>query len=262
MSDSLNDIFGLAGQVALVTGGGDGLGREICLGLASAGAIVVCADLRIAGAQETVAAIESAGGNGMAYACDVADEAGVKAMFEDVARRFGRIDILFNNAGIADRVPLRIHECATADWDKVVAVNLAGVFFCTRAAIGHMLPNKRGKIVNIASMWGLAGASSIFPIPAYNATKGALVNLTRELGLEYALDNIQVNAICPGFYRTNLADGAYEDPEFVAAITAFTPMGRVADAREIRGPALFLASSASDFVTGTTVVADGGCMAK
>lgn len=262
MLDGLSSIFGLSGQVAVVTGGGDGLGREICLGLASAGAAVVCADLRIAGAQETIAMIEAAGGKGAAYACDISDEAGVTAMFEDIAKKFGQIDILFNNAGIADRVPLRLHECATADWNKVVAVNLSGVFFCTRAALKHMLPNKRGKIVNIASMWGLAGASSIFPIPAYNATKGAVVNLTRELGLEYAQDNIQVNAICPGFYRTSLADGAYEDPDFVAAITAFTPMGRVADAREIRGPALFLASSASDFVTGTTVVADGGCMAK
>lgn len=262
MLDGLSSIFGLSGQVAVVTGGGDGLGREICLGLASAGAAVVCADLRISGAQETIAMIEAAGGKGAAYACDISDEAGVTAMFEDIAKKFGQIDILFNNAGIADRVPLRLHECATADWNKVVAVNLSGVFFCTRAALKHMLPNKRGKIVNIASMWGLAGASSIFPIPAYNATKGAVVNLTRELGLEYAQDNIQVNAICPGFYRTSLADGAYEDPDFVAAITAFTPMGRVADAREIRGPALFLASSASDFVTGTTVVADGGCMAK
>jgi NAD(P)-dependent dehydrogenase (short-subunit alcohol dehydrogenase family) len=262
MLDSLDSIFGLRGQVAVVTGGGDGLGREICLGLASAGATVVCADLRIAGAKETVAMIESLGGKGLAYACDVADEAGVTAMFEDTAKRFGRIDILFNNAGISDRVAARLHECATDDWNKVVAVNLGGTFFCSRAAITHMLPKKRGKIVNIASMWGLAGASSIFPIPAYNASKGAVVNLTRELGLEYAQDNIQVNAICPGFYRTSLADGAYEDPEFVAAITAFTPMGRVADAREIRGPALFLASSASDFITGTTVVADGGCIAK
>lgn len=262
MSGDLDSIFGLGGQVAVVTGGGDGLGREICLGLASAGAIVVCADLRIAGAQETVAAIEFAGGEAVAYACDVTDETGVEEMFEDIAKRYGRIDILFNNAGIADPVPMRLHECATGDWNKVLAVNLSGVFFCSRAAIKHMLPNMRGKIVNIASMWGLAGASSIFPIPAYNASKGAVVNLTRELGLEYAVDNIQVNAICPGFYRTSLADGAYEDPEFVAAITAFTPMGRVADAREIRGPALFLASSASDFITGTTLVADGGCMAK
>ena len=118
------------------------------------------------------------------------------------------------------------------------------------------------EIVNIASMWGLAGASSIFPVPAYNAAKGAVVNLTRELGLEYAQQGIQVNALCPGFYRTNLGGGGYEDAEFVRAITEFTPMGRVAEAVEIRGPALFLASSASDYMTGQTLVVDGGCMAK
>jgi NAD(P)-dependent dehydrogenase (short-subunit alcohol dehydrogenase family) len=118
----------------------------------------------------------------------------------------------------------------------------------------------RGKIINTASMWGLAGSSSVFPLPAYNATKGALVNLTRELALQYAEKNIQVNAICPGFFRTKL--GPYDDKEFVAAITNFTPMKRIAEAEEIKGTALYLASSASDFVTGTTLVIDGGCLAK
>jgi gluconate 5-dehydrogenase len=109
-------------------------------------------------------------------------------------------------------------------------------------------------------MWGLAGSSSVFPLPAYNATKGAVVNLTRELGLQYATQNIQINAICPGFFRTGL--GPFDDPEFMAAITSFTPMGRVANAAEIKGTALYLASSASNFVTGTALIIDGGCMAK
>jgi NAD(P)-dependent dehydrogenase (short-subunit alcohol dehydrogenase family) len=109
-------------------------------------------------------------------------------------------------------------------------------------------------------MWGLASSSSVFPAPAHNAAKGAVVNLTRELGLEYAKHGIQVNALCPGFYRTKLGD--YDDPGFISAVTAFIPMGRIAEAAEIKGPALFLASAASDYMTGQTLVTDGGCMAK
>ena len=123
-----------------------------------------------------------------------------------------------------------------------------------------MVTQQSGKIVNIASMWGLAGSSSVFPAPAYNAAKGAVVNLTRELGLEYAKHGIQVNALCPGFYQTKLGD--YDDPGFISAVTAFIPMGRIAEAAEIKGPALFLASAASDYMTGQTLVTDGGCMAK
>lgn len=119
-----------------------------------------------------------------------------------------------------------------------------------------------GKTINNASIWGMAGASSVFPIHAYNAAKGAVVNLTREIGLEYARRNVQVNALCPGFYRTNLAGGAYQDADFVAAITAITPMGRVARAEEVRGPALFLASPASNYITGQTLVVDGGALAQ
>jgi len=109
-------------------------------------------------------------------------------------------------------------------------------------------------------MWGLAGSSSLFPAPAYNAAKGAVVNLTRELGLQYATQGIQVNALCPGFYRTRL--GAFDDPDTLARVEAFIPMGRVAEAADIKGPALFLASPASDYMTGQTLVTDGGCMAK
>jgi NAD(P)-dependent dehydrogenase (short-subunit alcohol dehydrogenase family) len=111
-------------------------------------------------------------------------------------------------------------------------------------------------------MWGLAGSSSLFPALAYNAAKGAVVNLTRELGLEYARQGIQVNALCPGFYQTSLSRGAIDDPRVRAAITAFIPMGRIAEAAEIKGPALFLASAASDYMTGQTLVTDGGCLAK
>jgi NAD(P)-dependent dehydrogenase (short-subunit alcohol dehydrogenase family) len=132
------------------------------------------------------------------------------------------------------------------------------VFYTAKHALKVMVAQGSRKIVNIASVWDTTDSSSVFPIPAYSAAKGAVVNLTRELGLEYATAGIQVNALRPGFYRTRLAGGAYDDQGFVDAITAFTPMGRVAEAREIRGPALFLASSASDYMAGQLLIVDRG----
>jgi len=168
--------------------------------------------------------------------------------------------VLFNNAGIADPEPFLLHDYPTDQWRRVLAVDLEGVFLCAREALKIMVPRRRGKVVNTASMWGLSGSSSLFPAPAYTAAKGAVVNLTRELGLQYAPHNIQVNALCPGFFRSNL--GGYDNPEVLQAMIDFTPMGRVADTAEIKGPALFLASAASDFMTGQTLVVDGGCLAK
>lgn len=257
---SNDHLFDLTGKVALVTGAGGGLGAEFAGVMAEAGADVVCADIDMAGAQHTAAEVERAGRAGLAVRCDVSRHQEVVAMVEAATARFGRVDILFNNAGIADPSPAPVHEFDLEGWHRVLDVDLNGVFYCAREVLPVMLGQGSGKIINIASMWGLAGGSSVFPVPAYNAAKGAVVNLTRELGLEYATRGIQVNALCPGFYRTRL--GAYDDPDFLAAVTGFTPMGRVAEASEIRGPALFLASPASDFMTGQTLVVDGGCMAK
>jgi len=257
---SNDHLFDLTGKVALVTGAGGGLGAEIAAVMADAGADVVCADIDEAGAQATAAGVAESGRASLAVRCDVTVHDQVVAMTGAAKARFGRIDVLFNNAGIADPSPAPVHEFDLDGWHRVLDVDLNGVFYCAREVLRVMVPQGSGKIVNIASMWGLAGGSSVFPVPAYNAAKGAVVNLTRELGLEYATRGIQVNALCPGFYRTRL--GAYDDPEFLAAVTGFTPMRRVAEAREIRGPALFLASPASDFMTGQTLVVDGGCMAK
>jgi NAD(P)-dependent dehydrogenase (short-subunit alcohol dehydrogenase family) len=253
-------LFDLTGKVALVTGAGSGLGAEFAGVLAEAGADVVCADIDLASAEATAGDVERAGRAGLAVRCDVSSHDEVVSMVGAATSRFGRLDVLFSNAGIADPSPAPVHEFDLEGWHRVIDVDLNGVFYCAREALRVMVGQGSGKIINIASMWGLAGGSSVFPVPAYNAAKGAVVNLTRELGLEYATRGIQVNALCPGFYRTKL--GPYDDPDFVAAITAFTPMGRVADAREIRGPALFLASPASDFMTGQTLVVDGGCLAK
>jgi len=184
----------------------------------------------------------------------------VAQAFAQADAEFGRLDILFNNAGIGDPEPKQLHEYPSDAWHRVVGINQHGVFYCAREALKRMLPKHRGKIINVASMWGLAGSSSVFPLPAYVATKGAVVNLTRELALQYAAQGINVNAICPGFFRTKL--GPFEDPAFLKAITDFTPAGRIAEAEEIKGTAVYLASAASDFVHGLMLVIDGGCLAK
>lgn len=255
-------MFDLTGQVAVITGAGNGLGYVFAEAMAEAGADVVCGDIDAKGNEATAQRVRELGRRPMAVNCDVTCEADVIALFDAAIREFGRVDITFANAGIADPAPSALHEYSTENWNKVVAVNLQGVFYTCREALKTMMRQKTGKLINIASMWGLAGASSVFPIPAYNATKGAVVNLTRELALEYAPHNIQVNAICPGFFRSRLAGGAYDDPEFVKAISAFTPMGRVAEAAEIKGTALYLASGASSYTTGLMLVTDGGCLAK
>jgi NAD(P)-dependent dehydrogenase (short-subunit alcohol dehydrogenase family) len=254
--------FDLTGSVGLVTGAGSGLGIEFCEALAEAGADVACADLDGDAAADTAARIEKLGRRALAITCDVTDEGQVADMVRQTVDGLGRLDVLFANAGVADPNPAPVHAFSSADWHHVLGVDLHGVFYTCREALKVMVEQGHGKIITVASMWGLAGASSVFPIPAYNTAKGAVVNLTRELGLQYATSNIQVNALCPGFYRTRLAGGAYDDPDFVSAITAFTPMGRIAEAAEIRGPALFLASAASDYMTGQTLVMDGGCLAK
>ncbi|KRB78789.1 MULTISPECIES: SDR family NAD(P)-dependent oxidoreductase [unclassified Sphingomonas] len=252
--------FDLSGKVAVVTGAAGGLGAAFAAAMAQAGASVALLDLDTEGLAATVADVEKLGKPAIAERCDIACESDVIDSIANVLERFGQIDILINNAGISDPEPMPVHEFPTAHWNKVVSINLTGQFFCAREALKPMVAAGRGKIINVASMWGLAGPSSVAPLPAYAATKGAIVNLTRELALQYAAMGICVNAICPGFFRTAL--GPYEDPGFLKRITDFTPMGRIADVSEIKGTAIYLASAASDFMTGATIVIDGGCLAK
>ncbi|RTL50629.1 MAG: glucose 1-dehydrogenase [Rhodocyclaceae bacterium] len=254
--------FSLKGKVAVVTGAGSGLGLAFAEAMAEAGASVVCADISGAGAEHAANRVATLGASAIPVTCDVAEEGDVARLFADAVEKFGRVDIAIANAGIADPNPSLLHEYATKDWKRVMAVNLDGVFHTNRAALSQMMKQGAGKIINIASMWGLAGAATVVPIPAYTATKGAVVNLTRELALEYAAHNIQVNAICPGFFRTRIANNACDDPDFIAATTAFTPMGRIAEPDEIKGAVVYLASSASNFVTGSMLVIDGGCAAR
>ncbi|MCW5722610.1 MAG: glucose 1-dehydrogenase [Devosia sp.] len=257
---SIQDIFGLSGKVALITGAGSGLGRAMAEAVAEAGATPVCFDRDAQGLAETETQLSARGLSCVVIAGDVTNETDVDAAVATIDQRFGRLDILFNNAGIGDPVPGLLHEHDTENWKKIIDINMNGVFYFARAALRIMVRQGSGKIVNTASMWGLAGSSSVFPMAGYSATKGAVVNFTRELALQYADKNIQVNAICPGFFVTKL--GPYDESEFVRLTTDFTPMKRLAQPSEIKGTALYLASSASSFVTGACLVIDGGCMAK
>lgn len=257
---SASEIFSVKGKVAFITGAGSGLGRAMAEAMAENGAAVACFDLSAEGLEETAGLCRASGVEVVTVRGDVSDQKAVEQAVATTVAKLGRLDIAFANAGIADPKPGLLHDYDDASWARVVEINLNGVYFTDRAVLRQMMAQGSGKLINTASMWGLAGASSVAPIPAYNATKGAVVNLTRELGLQYARHNIQVNAICPGFFNT--AIGEKNDTAFQVAAIGFTPMGRIAEAAEIKGTALYLASSASDFVTGTTLVIDGGCMAK
>lgn len=252
--------FLLNGQVAAITGAASGLGVSFAEAMAEAGASVVLIDVDANGLAKTAELARGFGVRAVTLLADVSDEHSVAQAFAQADADFGRLDILFNNAGIGDPEPKKLHEYSTDVWHRVVAINLHGAFYCAREALKRMVPKRRGKIINVASMWGLSGPSSIFPLPAYAATKGAVVNLTRELALQYAAQGINVNAICPGFFRTKL--GPFDDPAFVRAITDYTPAGRIAEPEEIKGTAVYLASAASDFVHGLMLLIDGGCMAK
>jgi len=253
--------FNLEGKVALVTGAAKGLGAVFAEAMAEAGASVACADIDAESMEKTVRRIEKLGSKAIAILCDVSKEDDVKKMMERTLNAFGRLDILFNNAGIAEEVPKRLHEYSTEEWNRILAVDLQGVFFCAREALKVMVKQRSGKIINISSIFGLGGSSGIFPVPAYNAAKGAVCNLTRELGIEYASMGINVNAICPGFYRTDLGGGS-DAPDFVKAVEEFVPAARMAEPEELKGTAIYLASEASDYMCGQMIVTDGGILAK
>jgi NAD(P)-dependent dehydrogenase (short-subunit alcohol dehydrogenase family) len=249
-------MFDLTGQTALVTGAGSGLGVVFSQALAEAGAAVVCADVNLPAVTETARMIEGLGGQALPLDIDVTDEQLVAVMIARTRSRFGRLDIVVNNAGVAAAGP---PEALTlADWRRVVDVNLTGVFLVARAAAREMIAGGRGgRIINIASILG-AGASEPIPAAAYAATKGGVVNLTRDLAVHWAPHGIRVNALGPAYFPSAMTKDLLATPAMRAEIERRTPLGRVGRLDELKGPLLFLASDASSYVTGQTLFVDGG----
>lgn len=251
-------VFSVADKVAFVTGAAQGLGRAMAETLAANGCRLALFDRNGEQLEALCQDLKVTGGSLLALPGDVTDRRVLEAAVDQTLATFGSLDICIANAGVSDPSGDRLHAIEPSDWTRVVDVNLNGLYYTLRAALGPMRRQGHGKIVTIASMWGLAAPAALQARPAYAATKGAVVNLTRELALEYAADNIQVNAICPGFFRTETRPSS---PEQAAAFEAFTPQGRIAETKEIAGTLLYLASSASDFVTGSALVIDGGVLA-
>jgi len=252
MADSLA-AFRLDGKVAAVTGGARGIGRATAEALGGAGAAIAILDLDAAAAEKTAGEIGAS-----AHQCDVTGEASVEAAMAAVAARHGGVDILVNNAGIGLRHAAVDHPIA--DWDKVVAVNLTGVFLCSRAAARHMFKRGGGAVVNLASIMGFSGGG-IYPNVSYQATKGAVVNMTRALAVEWAKDGIRVNAVAPTWVRTDLTAAVLDRPDALNRIRALTPMARLATPEEVANAILCLASPAAAMVTGHTLPVDGGFLA-
>jgi NAD(P)-dependent dehydrogenase (short-subunit alcohol dehydrogenase family) len=248
-------IASLAGQVALVTGGNSGLGRAMAAAFRNAGAKVAIGARR---SEQNAAVVAELGGEAAAFDLDVSDEASVAAAIAGTVERFGRLDILVNNAGIVRRESVLTLE--RRQWDEVIAINLTGAFLCTKHAAQHMAAQKRGKIINIASIYGLTAPSKGRQL-SYTVSKHGLVGLTKANAVELAPFGIRVNAIAPGYYFTEISE-ELRGSKFEEAVKRRTPMGRWGEPDDLVGAAVFLASPASDFITGVVLNVDGGYFAS
>jgi len=247
-------LFDLKGRVALVTGGNGGIGLGMARGMAEAGAAVAIAGRNTAKSEAAAAELAELGVKTAVVSGDVTDEVQCRKMVEEAVTRLGRLDILVNNAGINIRKPAQ--ELALAEWKEVLDTNLTSAFVCSQAAYPAMKQAGGGKIVNIGSMTSYFGASYAAP---YATSKGGIVQLTKSLALAWAADNVQVNAILPGWFETELTDSAREQvPGLYERVLARIPAARWAKPEDIAGTAIWLASPASDYVTGIAVPVDGG----
>jgi 2-deoxy-D-gluconate 3-dehydrogenase len=243
----------LEGRVAVVTGASRGLGRAIACALGAAGAAVVGAGRAASELDETAHLVEEAGGRAFAVVTDVTSYPAVEALMARAIDELGRLDIVVNNAGVAKVAPLV--EMSPEDWHALLAVNLTGTFYGCRAAGPHLIAQRSGKVINVASVLGGVGLPGY---TVYGATKGGVIALTRTLGVEWARHNIQVNAIAPGWFATDMTHDAFADPRINERLTRDIPARRIGRAEEIGPLAVYLASSGSDFMTGQTVFLDGG----
>jgi NAD(P)-dependent dehydrogenase (short-subunit alcohol dehydrogenase family) len=246
----------LDGKICVITGAGGGMGREAALLFSEEGAQVCVADVNLEAAQ----GVASEARDAFAQQVDVADEASVKTMMDATVERYGGIDVLYNNAGISPNDDASVLDTSVDAWDRVQAVNTKGVFLCCKHGIPHLQQRGGGSVINVASFVAILGAAT--SQISYTASKGAVLSMTRELAVQFARENIRVNALCPGPVETPLLLSIFgDDPAALERRRAHWPMGRLAKPREIVNGALFLASDESSYVTGSTFLVDGGLTA-
>ena len=248
-------LFSLEGKVALVTGAGRGIGRGIAEGLAAHGAKVICAARTRSQLDEVVEAISESGSEAIAYEMDMKDLESVRGGVELALAKFGQLDVLVNNAGINIREPFT--EVSEEHYDEIVAVNQKGLYFLTQMAAKEMIPRRQGKIIHIGS---INTGISLSQVSVYTSTKGAVGQLGKAHAVELGKHNIQVNTICPGFIETPLTAKLWSDETMQAWGKKRVPMGRLGSPEDLVGTAVYLASAASDYVTGQNIYVDGGFM--
>jgi NAD(P)-dependent dehydrogenase (short-subunit alcohol dehydrogenase family) len=255
---TVKELLNLEGRVSVVTGGATGIGLRMALGLAEAGSNVVIASRKLEACEHAAHEVEKTGAATLAVGCDVTKPDQVEAMKDAVMNRFGRVDVLVNNAGRAWVAPPE--ELPLERWQQVFDLNITGPFLCAQTLGREMIKTKRGKIINIASIAGLVGRNPrSYNSIAYGASKGALVNFTRDLAVKWAQHNIQVNCICPGFFVTPLNQKLYEKNR--ENIDREIPVGHPGGPDDLKGIAVLLASAASNFMTGAIIPVDGGSVA-
>jgi NAD(P)-dependent dehydrogenase (short-subunit alcohol dehydrogenase family) len=252
-SPSIAQLFDLSGRVALITGGASGLGRAMGLGFARYGADVAVGDVNEEGAQVVAGAVREMGRKAEAIVCDVTDWSAVEKMVAGVKERFGHIDILVNSAGANVRKP--ILDMTPDEYRRVIELNQNGTWLVSKAAGAFMVEQRRGKVINLASIYGHVGIEGN---GAYAPSKGAVVQLTKVLAIEWAPFNVQVNCLAPTYMRTPLTVPLQDNADFLNGVLKRSPTPRFGEAWEVIGPAVFLASDASGLVTGTSLVVDGG----
>lgn len=250
----------LQNKVAIITGGASGQGRAASILFASEGAKVIVVDYAEEGGRETVRMIRAAGGEAIFIKADVSNSADVQNMVEMTIGTYGKLDILYNNAGIEQQPVVPLHQVSEESWDRVINVNLKGMFLGMKYAIPHML-EKGGSIINTSSIAGLVGHSCL---SAYSAGKGGVVQLTKSAALEYAKQNVRINCICPGTIQTPMLERARSGPVWEGTIKPYRvppPMDRLGMPEEVARVALFLASDESSYITGIALAVDGGVTA-
>lgn len=247
-------LFDLTGRVAIVTGGSVGLGRQMAEGLAEMGANLVLCARKDERCHQAAQELQQLGIRAIALACDVKNPASVEKMVNASLSEFGRIDVLINNAGISWGAAAE--EMRLEDWNKVIEINLTGTFLCSQAVGKVMIRQGRGKIINIASVAGLGGAPPELPAIGYHASKGGVISFTKDLACKWAPHNIQVNAIAPGWFPTHMSNRVLE--RYKELFLSHIPMRRFGNEHDLKGAAVFLASGASNYVTGHVLVVDGG----